>query len=63
MFELRRKRSKIIFVFSFITALFTFHLSFVKISVTGEFMRYKIKPIEFEVSTRDQARFRLFSCV
>ena len=40
MFELRRKRSKIIlFVFSFITALFTFHLSFVKISVTGEFMR------------------------
>ena len=41
MFELRRKRSKIIlFSFSLMTGLFTFHihLRFVKISVTGEFM-------------------------
>ena len=40
MLELRRKRSKIIlFAFSLITGLFMFHLRFVKISVTGGFMR------------------------
>ena len=40
MFELRRKRSKIIlFAFSLITGLFTSHFSFFKISVRGEFMR------------------------
>jgi len=40
MFVLRRKRSKIIlFAFSLMTGLFTFHLRVVKISVTGEFMR------------------------
>ena len=29
----------------------------------GTGARYKIKPIVFEVCTRDQARFRLFLCV
>ena len=29
----------------------------------GDRARYKIKPIEVEVCTRDQARFQLFLCV
>ena len=33
------------------------------ICAAGTGARYKIKPIVFEVCTRDQARFRLFLCV